>query len=156
MRLRTILKRKIILEIIYGLFILLFLYTAVSKLSNRDGFESVISRSPLIKNNAPIVSWGVPLLELVIVVSLLLPKLRHIGLWLSTALMVLFTGYLFYIIYFTPELPCSCGGVLRYLTWKQHLVFNLFFTALGIWGIWLNKPTKNNDQAIQHQISISA
>ena len=30
---------------------------------------------------------------------------------------------------FTPELSCSCGGVIKQMNWTQHLIFNIFFSA---------------------------
>jgi hypothetical protein len=36
-------------------------------------------------------------------------------------------------------IPCSCGGVIRKLTWPQHLFFNLFFVGISILGIMLKK-----------------
>jgi putative oxidoreductase len=49
--------------------------------------------------------------------------------------MLLFTFYILYMLLFEKHLPCSCGGVLKEMTWKQHLVFNLFFTAIAFTGL---------------------
>lgn len=136
-------KKSIVIETISGLFILLFVYTAISKLFNHHGFESVISRSPLIEGKAHYVAWGVPIVELIISLLLFIPKVRKWGLYASSILMLVFTAYLFYIIYFTPNLPCSCGGVIGLMSWKQHLVFNIVFTLLGIVGsVLITKKVK--------------
>lgn len=137
-------KKRVLLELVSGMFILLFLYTAISKLSNIDGFISVLSRSPLIGEKAPIFAWALPIIEIIIATLLFLPRFRKWGMYLSTMIMLLFTGYIFYMVNFTPDLPCSCGGVLKYLSWKQHLVFNIFFLLLGLSGIWLTKKTNNS------------
>jgi hypothetical protein len=53
--------------------------------------------------------------------------------------MFLFTIYVGLMISFAPHLPCSCGGVIKQMSWKQHLTFNTFFTALALFGIWLSR-----------------
>jgi hypothetical protein len=137
MRFKTLIKRNLIIEIISGLFILLYIYTAVSKLNQLETFESVISRSPLIEGKAHFTARAIPIVEILVSLLLFLPFTRLLGLYSSLALMVAFTAYLAYIIKFAPHLPCSCGGVIGSLTWQQHLVFNVFFTLLAIIGVWL-------------------
>jgi putative oxidoreductase len=70
---------------------------------------------------------------------LFIPSMRVTGLYASVLLISIFTIYLGYMIFFIPALPCSCGGVLRYLSWQQHVVFNLFFILLAVAGIYLYK-----------------
>jgi putative oxidoreductase len=139
-------KRNQLVEIIAALFILLFVYTATSKLFEFNSFRSVLSRSPLIGSTAPLIAWTLPILEIVIATFLFFPRTRRKGLWASLIIMLLFTGYLGYMIYFTSDRPCSCGGVLQQMTWKQHLVFNIFFTLLAAFGLWWQKrkPTQSN------------
>jgi putative oxidoreductase len=149
-------KRSTVIEIIAALFILLFVYTATSKFFEFASFKYVLSKSPLIGNMAPAVAWGLPIVELLISLLLFIPRTRRLGLWASFGIMVLFTGYLGYMIYFTPDRPCSCGGVLKQMTWKQHLVFNIGFTLLALLGLWLQRrqhrmQAKNNDQ-VQHAV----
>lgn len=136
-------KRSTIVEIISALFILLFVYTAVSKLMEGIKFEQTLSKSPLIGNYAGLIAIALPVTEIVVAILLLIPRTRLFGLYASAALMTLFTLYLSYMIAFTPKLPCSCGGVLKQMNWNQHLVFNLFFTGLAFTGIWLLKHPKN-------------
>jgi putative oxidoreductase len=126
-------------EIIAALFILLFVYTAASKLLGFSVFRFVLSRSPLIGNMAPAIAWVLPFLELFVSLLLFFPRTRRRGLWASFILMVLFTGYLAYMIAFAPHLPCSCGGVIRHMTWTQHLFFNVFFTLLAATGLWWDR-----------------
>ncbi|MFI8378863.1 MauE/DoxX family redox-associated membrane protein [Leeuwenhoekiella sp. NPDC079379] len=65
---------------------------------------------------------------------LLVSKTRRLGLLGSAVLMSVFTVYIAGMMLFIPELPCSCGGIINDLTWSQHLLFNLVFTALAIYG----------------------
>lgn len=140
-------KRNTIVEIIAALFILLFVYTAVSKLMEGVKFEVVLGKSPLIADYAAFISWALPVTELLVALLLLFPRTRLLGLYSSATLMTIFTAYLAYMIAFTPKLPCSCGGVLRHMNWNQHLLFNVFFLLLALWGILLSKKSRKSTLA---------
>lgn len=135
-------KRNTVVEIVAALFILLFVYTAMSKFFEFPRFEYTLSQSPLIGDKAPLVAWALPITELLIAILLLVPRTRRLGLWASFFIMLAFTGYLVYMLYFTPDRPCSCGGVLKQMTWKQHLVFNIGFTLLALLGLWLQRKPR--------------
>lgn len=125
-----------IVEITAALLILLFVYTGITKLVDQASFRGVMSRSPLIGQWSTFLSWALPIVELSAALVLFFPKTRKIGLWISLGLMVLFTGYIAYMLLFSNHLPCSCGGVLQQLTWLQHLEFNIIFTSLSALSIW--------------------
>jgi len=138
-------KRNLIIEIISSLLILLFLYTALSKLLDYTAFKNVLSKSPLIGGKAAIVALALPITEGLIASLLFFPRWRLRGLWGSFAAMTIFTLYLAYMIIFEPKLPCSCGGVLKQMTWNQHLLFNIFFLLVSLTGVVLER------KRIKHQ-----
>ena len=131
-----------LLNLIAAAFIFLFTYTALSKLTGFASFKATLQESPLIKDYASVLAYALPVTELVISGLLFIPYTRMAGLYSTLALMILFTGYIGYMLVFTPNLPCSCGGVLKQLSWKQHLLFNIFFTFLAAAAIWLQKRIK--------------
>jgi len=135
--------KLIISEIIYPIFIFLFVYTAVSKIIDHDSFVAVLSKSPLLGEFNNFISWTIPLVEIAISLLLFIPNFRRIGLLLSALLMSLFTLYIAYMLLFTPALPCSCGGVLKNLGWKEHLVFNSCFTVLAFISWRFSKTNKD-------------
>lgn len=146
-------NRNTIVEVISALFMLLFLYTALSKSHDITRTINVVKKSPLLSNYAALTSWAVVGLEYVTVVLLFFPKSRKIGLYLSLILMGAFTIYIGYMMAFVPDLPCSCGGVISKLTWKQHLFFNISFTLLSVLGIWLyRKPSNPKVDSIQPKV----
>ena len=136
-------KPVLIADIISGVVLVLFLYTFLSKLADYETFKNVLSASPLLKPVAGVVALLLPVTELVIVFLLFIPALRLKGLYVSFILISLFTLYLIYMVTFTLHLPCNCGGVLKLLTWPQHIFFNLFFILLSLTGILLYKRNKN-------------
>ncbi len=132
-------KRNLIIEIISSLLILLFVYTAISKLLDFTHFKTVLHGSPLIGGKAAIVALALPITELLVALLLFMPRTRLWGFRGSLALMTVFTIYLAYMIAFTPHLPCSCGGVLKQMTWTQHLVFNIFFLLVSLTGLVMQR-----------------
>src|SRR5690554_5124528 len=105
------------------LFILLFVYAAVSKLLDFETFRIQLAQSPLLSAYAGIIAWAVPGVELLISVFLLFSWYRRLALYACFTLMVMFTAYIYIILNFSDFVPCSCGGVLEKLSWGEHLVF---------------------------------
>jgi len=131
-----------LIEIISALFILLFVYTGISKLNERYIFSLVLSQSPLIGANANLLSWLLPVAELSTALLLLILPTRKWGLIISLLLMCIFTGYIAYMLLLNSGLPCSCGGVFKQMTWTQHLVFNIILTGLNVAGLWSFQKNK--------------
>lgn len=127
------------LEIITGLFILLFVYTAISKLIDFQKFTQILKALPAIGFAGVFFALLLPLVELFIATLLFMPKYRNAGLAASLILMIILTIYLTYMILFTSEMPCNCGGVIQKMTWNQHLIFNFIFICLAIIGMRLQK-----------------
>lgn len=117
------------------LLVFVFAYTAGSKLMDSKGFVAVLEQVPLIERGAGVTAILLPLAELFIALLLIFEKTRLFGLWASLLLLVLFTAYLAYMILAMPHLPCSCGGVISKMSWRQHLVFNGVLIGLTVVGI---------------------
>lgn len=132
-------NKNIWVNIIAYAFIILFLYTAFSKVMVYERSLSDLQRSPFIDALAVPLSILLPLLEIGIAVLLFVPKYRYWGMIGSAGLMLLFTIYVSVMVFTLKSLPCSCGGLIRELTWKQHFFFNIFFTLLAFIGVWLSK-----------------
>lgn len=133
-----------VIAIISYLFVFLFIYAAISKLLDYNDFSIKIGQSPLLSPFAGYVAIGVPVLELVIALGLLLPNWRITSLFASLCLMTAFTVYIFIILNFSSFVPCSCGGILEKLGWTEHLIFNLVFVVLAIIGLMLSKNHTTN------------
>jgi len=131
-----------VIDTISALFILLFVYTATSKLLSYQSSLNNLKSSPLIGFAASFLGWGIPLVELSISALLLLPRFRKTGLVFSFALLTLFTAYIAYMLLTSSHLPCSCGGIINTLSWRQHLWLNVFLALLAATAIYLNHRLK--------------
>lgn len=127
--------------IITSLFIFLFVYTSISKLLDFTAFQAVLHNSPLIGNKARLIAMLLPTIELFVAGLLFIKVTRRLGYWAALSLMIIFTAYILYMLLFIPHLPCACGGVLRALTWKEHLAFNLIFICLALLELLLGKDS---------------
>jgi len=85
------------------------------------------------------IAWVIPVSELLIAMALMFPTRLKAGLYASLIVMTLFTLYIIGIFTVADHMPCSCGGILETLSWSEHLVFNIGFVALIIWGLVLLK-----------------
>lgn len=136
----------ILIEIISTLLIFLFVYTGVNKLNEHKNFEAILSQSSLVGARSNFLSWLIPIIELFTAILLFFPFTRKWGLLISLIIMTIFTVYVFYMILFIPHLPCNCGGVIKNMTWTEHLLFNVFFAVITFIGFWLNKRMSQPNQ----------
>lgn len=127
-------KKGVLVEVCSFLLILLFVYAASSKLFGFEKFHGQLYLYPLVKHFPLLTAISVISAELIISALLLFPATRLWGFAGSAALLVSFTVYLSASILSHKHLPCSCGGVIQYMSWKQHIVFNLGFLVLSLAG----------------------
>lgn len=125
------------IQIIGLLYIVLFVYTATSKLIHLGQFQQQLEQFPFISSYATWIAIGVPLVELVIAGLFVFPKYILTALYASMSLMILFTTYIITVLNFSDSIPCSCGGVISSMGWKSHIIFNSLFIALALIGIFL-------------------
>src|SRR5690348_10873177 len=124
--------KKTIQDIICAMLILLFVYAATTKLSDLASFRLQLSLSPFIGPWAGSIALGLPVIELATAALLTVKNTRFYGLLASLGLLTVFTLYIAAMLLSAVHLPCSCGGVISSLSWKEHLIFNLFFLAITI------------------------
>jgi len=130
----------ILQETIAALLIILFLYASISKFLDFKTFVGEMNNQPFPNTLTPFLVWTLPSLEIAIALSLFFNYTRLVGLYASLFFMSLFTLYAGAILlHLFLYIPCSCGGVIRKLSWRQHLVFNLFFLCLSVMGILLKR-----------------
>jgi hypothetical protein len=134
-----IMKKAMIAEIISYLFIVLFLYTGISKFMEFSVFKQQIAVSPVLKPVAWWIAWVIPSAEFIVSGLLFVPAWRLKGLYASLILMIAFTIYISLILALSKELPCSCGGIIELLSWKQHLIFNSVFILLAAIGVVIER-----------------
>lgn len=123
-------------KIIAFAYIFLFVYTAVSKIIDFENFEIQLGQSPLLSSFAGWVAIAVPASEIIIAIGLMVNRFRFVALLASYTLMTMFTAYIYIILNYSEFIPCSCGGILEKMDWKQHLAFNIIFMLFAATSIF--------------------
>lgn len=137
---------QIVVETVCLLYVALFVYAAAAKLLDFEHFRNQIGQSPMLNAFAGTVAVLVPLLELSLSVLLLWRRFRLAGLSGALSLMTMFSAYIVIILNYSPFVPCSCGGILEDMDWKEHLIFNLAFVVLAITAIVTENRLKPADR----------
>jgi hypothetical protein len=124
------------------LLILLWSSTGLSKILEFAEFKQQVI-TILGENMAKPVSIAIPSLELTAAMTIPFGKTRTFGLYLSLILMATFTAYVILVItgYFGPA-PCTCGGVITALSWKQHLIVNIILLLIVLYSLFTLKKRK--------------
>ncbi|RBQ12073.1 MauE/DoxX family redox-associated membrane protein [Pedobacter miscanthi] len=134
---KTLKNRDLAIRIITSLLIVLWVYTAGSKLMDFPDFKNQLRLQHFSETTSSILIIALPLTELITAVLLATKYHKH-GLKISLILLTIFTGYIILILSgYYIKAPCSCGGVLKFLGWRLHLLFNLFFLSINILALYL-------------------
>lgn len=125
------------------MYTLLFAYAAITKLMDYVQFRVQLQQSPILTSIAPVIAIVIPLLELLIALGLFIKPIQRISLYGALSLMSVFTTYIVIILHYSEYIPCSCGGILENMGWKQHLIFNLVFIGLSITALLIQSRQLN-------------
>ena len=131
-------KRSTYIEFVCYFFFALFIYTALSKWMIYPTFVRDLQRAPLTGQYATLISILIPAVEVIIAIMVMFKRKQTLDIIGAFLLMAIFTFYVGYVLNMTTERPCSCGGIFRNMTWRNHMRFNLIATFLAITGVILN------------------
>jgi hypothetical protein len=112
-------------------------YTATSKLLAFDLFVRQLTKVPYVGSYPSAVGIFIISIEYATAIFLLFKYTRLTGFMFSFALLTGFTVFIALMLTGANHLPCTCGGVIEQMTWKQHLAFNIFFIMVSGAGAWL-------------------
>jgi len=131
-------KKEILISCSTALFIFLFAYTALSKFLDYNLFVLQMRKAhlPVMRTIAPVLGWVVPALETVLVVGLFSRNFRLKALVSAVGLLLIFEIYIAGMLLANQHLPCTCGGIISKMSWKQHLIFNAVFIGIGTMAIF--------------------
>lgn len=122
----------------------LWVYTAVSKIIDAQGSYGALHNQVFPTWMADVLWVGLPFIEIIAAIMVLIPYWRRYGFKLSAVLMAIFSGYILLVLTNVfGRVPCSCGGILNQLGWWEHLWFNLFFLGIAVGGIYLGRKSRD-------------
>ena len=133
-------KNRAILESIVILLVMMFLYASFGKYFDFAAFQRAMHNQPFPSWFSSFLIIIIPPMEMITCILLVMKRTRGKGLLAATILMTVFTLYIGAIfLHLFPRVPCSCGGIIRLLGWRGHLLFNLFFLGIAFTGLIIQK-----------------
>lgn len=132
----------VIKDVFQWILFLFWVLIASSKLVNFQDFRLEMLNQVFPREWVWFLLVFIPLTSLVAAWLVFRDQTLKAGFILSTILMVLYTGYVGLVLMrFFDRVPCSCGGVIKDLSWEEHFYFNLIFTAVAVigWILTLNE-----------------
>jgi len=130
------------------LFVLLFVYAAVSKLLDFETFKVQIGEIEFMGAYATGIAWLLIGMQLFTAGLLLLTHTRRLGLYLSFALLCLFSSYTFSVLNFSSYVPCACAGIFPGMGWHFQLYFNIVLALIAFLTLFLEK--KRTSRYLRH------
>jgi hypothetical protein len=124
--------------LITGLLVILWGYASISKLTNLHEFQHAMMTQVFPKWVGRIFVYLVPFAEIAMIVLLLIPSTRLIGMYASLFTMIAFTLYVggaVFKIYMRS--PCACGGLFARLGWYKHFKVNIVLSLIALVGVIL-------------------
>ena len=114
---------------------LLFFHAAIDKLVIFQEFQNQMSQSPLIPPQLiSFLAVFVPGAEIIMGCFVVFDKTRRMGFLLSFVTMLIFTLYLIMLVTIVENPPCACGGILGEMGYTEHIIFNIAFTGIALFG----------------------
>lgn len=113
------------------LLIALWSYAFFIKTIDFSHYQKQMADQPFPVFFSGLLTYGLLITEAYAALLLIMGK-QLSGLILSLIMLIAFTIYILMILdgYF-PERPCSCGGFISKMSWKNHLKFNLILIAIN-------------------------
>jgi len=123
--------------------ILLFFYTAISKLADLSEFRRQLYNQVIPAWSVEALVFALPGAELCLSLMLILEMTRKLALVGVVLLMSVFTIYMgLVLLRVFPRVPCSCGGVLTSMDFTGHFIFNLVFLMSSVFALRQQKKSR--------------
>ncbi len=148
-------QRHIALYSIRIFLMVFWLYVALDKLWNLQGFHLSLLKQPFPHWWADVLFWGLPLVELVVALLFIGRRFRTIAHLLSSLLMLAFTVYIgLGVAGAYTKRPCSCASVFRGMSWDTHLIVNIALLGISLYGYYLSRRRDGNGDRSQKRKSL--
>lgn len=123
---------------ITGLLAILWAYTFFTKLINGHRFKLALKTQVFPPWFGKILFYLLPIAEIGLVVLLLIPSTRLLGMYCSLFLLILFTLYVGGAVFQVYDrYPCACGGLFSHMGWYKHFKVNIMLTLVALVGVIL-------------------
>jgi uncharacterized membrane protein YphA (DoxX/SURF4 family) len=116
----------------------LWTYTGLDKLIRFEQSRKAFHNQTFPPELAEILSYAVPITEIILAILLVLNISRWWGYLGSLLLLTVFITYVGLIwVGAFPRVPCNCAGLIDSMGWTAHLILNLNLLILAMVGLWI-------------------
>ncbi|MBI9069850.1 MAG: hypothetical protein JEZ09_21335 [Salinivirgaceae bacterium] len=120
--------KTLIVEIIFVLFIFIWVLAALNKLFYFKKFRATLSIQTTPQQVGYELAWILPIMELITAGLLCSTTTQTVGIHFSFILMLLHVGYtLFYARY-----PGSANGLFKIMSWNTHLILKILLALISL------------------------
>lgn len=128
--------------------VILFLNTGVSKFLDFNNAVIDMNGQPFPNSLSKLLVGSLAVIETAIALCFISNTTRLLALYSAFVLLCVFTLYaVLVLLHAFAEVPCSCGGFMRGLTWPNHLILTGTAAIASLWCI------KNNSTVLQQNLN---
>jgi uncharacterized membrane protein YphA (DoxX/SURF4 family) len=121
--------------LITGILTFLWAYSSFTKLTNLKQFKHAMLTQVFPRWIGKILVFLVPIVEITLMVLLIIPFTRLIGMYSSLFTLLAFTIYVGGAVFkIYDRTPCACGGLFNRLGWYKHFKLNIILTIIAFTG----------------------
>lgn len=124
---------KLISETLPFIFIAFWSYVGLSKLMDHQTFSRQLFAEGMSEAIANLFSYVIPIIAIAASAAVIFSGTRKVGLALSSVMLLTFSIYIGYIVFFVTPLPCSCILLTDELSWKEHYYISCILLLLNIY-----------------------
>lgn len=123
--------------------VIIWTYSGVEKLLDWNRSWNAFHNQTFPSDLADILSYAVPIAELVLALLLVLGFTRWWGLIGSVLLLTVFNTYVGLVWWGAfPRVPCNCAGFLESMGWGAHFWFNAVLMQMIICVLFLKRKSE--------------
>lgn len=133
-------------QVVVFILVVIWAYSGIEKLMDWERSWNAFHNQTFLAELADIISYVVPVSEILLAVLLVIRAARWWGLMGSVLLLTVFTTYVGLVWWGAfPRVPCNCAGFMESMGWGAHLVMNLFLMiiAVAVLGIRYGKKEES-------------
>ncbi|WP_288373886.1 MauE/DoxX family redox-associated membrane protein [uncultured Algoriphagus sp.] len=114
----------------------LWAYTGLDKTLRFESSRRAFHNQTFPSELAEVLSYAVPLAELLLAILLVFQITRWWGYLGSILLLTVFITYVGLIwMGAFPRVPCNCAGLIDFMGWREHFILNSALLVFAIWGL---------------------
>ncbi|MES1223972.1 MAG: MauE/DoxX family redox-associated membrane protein [Bacteroidota bacterium] len=132
--------RKVIVEIICLILLLNFFYEGIYKIANWGDFAFWIKHAPLLRPIWQLVTYVIPIGEIVLALSFFVPKYKVKALYISIVLLVVFVLWIIGAHLFTNRIFWPYHALWEKPSWLQKMLVSLGLCWFAFTAILLSIP----------------